>query len=228
MKKKKIKVLIAYDQQLVAEGLSSILKRIDAFQVLDSFPNGMLAFDGIKKMVPEIVIVELARWPCHYLNYLKNIVSIDRGIKLVVISERIAQRSLLKVMMHANAYLLYTCSAANVATAIDEILKAGKYICSNEIEEFIISSGDINSNLTQREEEILSNWLCSNNNGEIAQKLSISESTVRSHLKNVRQKIKSDSNIQMMVYACKSNILKLGRQPICPNCRYSCHDFDLA
>ncbi len=219
---KKINLLIAYDQQLVADGLKVLIANESHLNLMDCIQNGHSVFESLQKTEPDILILELARWPCHYLDYIKNIASGHKDLKLVIISEKILHRSLVKVMNVAKAYLLRTCSFIKVKHAIAEINRMDRYICSQEIDEFIKSEQEEIPNLTSREVEILTNWLISGNNSQVATTLNISESTVRTHLKNIRQKINCASNIQMMVYACKNNISNPAQKPLCPNCRYSC------
>ncbi|WP_081804896.1 helix-turn-helix transcriptional regulator [Draconibacterium orientale] len=53
----------------------------------------------------------------------------------------------------------------------------------------------------------------------------MSESTVRTHLKNIRQKLGSINYLQIMIYACQHNLISDNHKPICPNCRFSVNTF---
>jgi len=222
MNSPRIKLLIAYDQQLIADGLQVLLDRETNLQVLDSIPNGNSVPEYVIKFKPDILLLELARWPCHYLDYIKNITSLAADLKLILISEKITYNLLIEVMTHVNAYLLRTCSIANIILAIEEVARQGKYLCPQEIEEFVNPKRSTISKLTSREEEVLAHWLASDDNSQIASNLNISESTVRTHLKNIKEKTNSTTYIQMVVYACKNNIVNGGLEPICQNCKYSC------
>jgi len=222
MNSKKIKLLIAYDQQLIADGLKALLDRETNLQVLNSVTNGNSVPDLIIKNRPDILLLELARWPCHYMEYVKNISALTGDVKLILISEKITYSLLVEVMTHVNAYLLRTCSIENIILAIEEVARQGKYLCTQEIEEFVSPERSADTKLTSREEEVLAHWLISDNNSQIASNLHISESTVRTHIKNIKEKTNSTTYIQMVVYACKNNILNGGMEPICQNCKYSC------
>lgn len=222
MNSEKIKLSIAYDQQLIADGLKVLLDREMNLQVLDSVTNGNSVPELIIKNRPDILLLELARWPYHYLDYIKNISSLAGDLKLILISEKISYSLLIEVMTHVNAYLLRTCSIANIILAIEEVARQGKYLCTQEIEEFVSPERSEDKKLTSREEEVLTHWLTSDNNRQIASNLHISESTVRTHIKNIKEKTNSTTYVQMVVYACKNNILNGGMEPICQNCKYSC------
>lgn len=219
----KINIIIAYDQQLIADGLSEILSKDKDFAVIHSLKNEESVFDVVSKTKPDVVLFEFARWPSHYINYIREFSVAFHRTKLLVISELVSHDYLMQVMSFAHGYLLRTCSASKVIFAIHEVMKLGKYLCPQEIEEIVNSKTNNSPRLTLREEEVLSFWLALDDNVEIAKNLNISESTVRTHLKNIRHKINGTNKIQMMIYACKNNILNLGMEPICPNCKYSCH-----
>ncbi|WP_372774630.1 response regulator transcription factor [Mangrovibacterium sp.] len=68
----------------------------------------------------------------------------------------------------------------------------------------------------------MSLWVNSDSNIQIAEKLNISQTTVRTHLKNIHEKFGAGSQIQMMTYACKENLLNGQFSPVCPNCRSYC------
>lgn len=228
MSTKKIDVAIAYDQQLIADGLVLSLSREEDINIVACLQNNDSLVNKLAQIQINIVILECARWPNHYLGYMENISKALPEAKLLVISELLKYANLVEVLKIAHGYLLRTCSIKKVILALREINISGKYLCPKEVDEFINSKKEnIDKRLTLRENEILTHWLLSYDNNKIADNLNICESTVRSHLKNIRRKIKSNNKIQMLVYACKNNILNNGMNPICPNCKYSCSEVSL-
>ncbi len=222
MSKNQIQILIAYDQQLIADGLAALLSLENNFTVIDKISNNELSVDAVKQLNPDILFFEFARWPKHYIEFVKQFSDLYQNLKILILSELISHDSLVTIMSFVNGYVVRTCSSERVITALHEIYDLGKYLCPQEIKEFFrIRKEDENHKLTLREEEVLSAWLISNGTIELANNLNISESTVRTHLKNIRQKIGGKNKIDMLVYACQNSILNTGNKPICKNCKYS-------
>jgi DNA-binding NarL/FixJ family response regulator len=223
MTSKKINILIGYDQQLIADGLAAIVTREKELNVLARVKNDQSVLQTIQKYNPEIAIIEIARWPRHYIDYIRKFSEMLKNTKILIISEKISRDALIEVLALVHGYVLRTSGGEKVIEAIHALMKSDKYLCSQEIEEFVHEIPEDNtSSLTRREKEILSLWLTSNEYSEIADKLNISESTVRTHLKNIRQKSGSLNRIEMMVYACKNNVLHFEMEPICNNCKFYC------
>ncbi len=224
MQTKKINLLIAYDQLLLADGLKVFLAQKKEINLIGCISNNKSFFNRSFDE-PDVILFELARWPSHYLDYLKRVAKYFPQTRFILVSELIKQEYLLEVMKIAHGYLLRTCSADKVYLAVQEVVSSGKYLCPREMEElFATNTNQVKPELTIRESQILSEWLTSDDNSGIANKLNICESTVRSHLKNIREKIKATTKIKMLIYACKNNILNHGMDPICPNCKYSCKE----
>lgn len=223
MQTKTTDIAISYDQQLVAEGVMGILLQDKCNKLIKYIDNNNATLEVFDNLKIDIVVFEFAKWPSFYIDYLQAFSKRFPETKILLISELIPSSYLIDVMTFADAYLLRTSSAQKLQLAIREISNGDKYLCSREIEEYVNLKNDNKSELSQREEEVLSNWLVLNDNSEIANKMNISESTVRTHLRNIRKKVNGKNKLELMIYACRNNILKLGMKPVCPNCKFSCN-----
>lgn len=219
--KSPIRVLISYDQSLVGEGLVAILSKQKDMSVVEFFENDLSGNRKIANYAVDIFILEFSNWNIQCYEYVKSVRESSPGLKILIISEIITHRLLEALMRYVNGYVLRTCSSETVVFAIREIFISGKYLCSREID--ILFGGsqdcDVEVELTSREREILANWLISRDNNELAKSLNISHSTVRTHLKNIRQKLGAISHIQLMNYACRENILMGRFKPLCNYCK---------
>lgn len=216
------KVLIAFDQKLIADCLKSYLSHHKHLQIIGEIVNDGKHFTSIKELNPDLIIFEFKLWSIKYLDYMSTLNQQFPYLKILIISELISQQLMLKIMPYINGYVVKTCSAEKIIIAIQEINSAGKYLCPKAVDNFFScqQNGDTESLLTGREKEILSSWIEEDSNYAIADSLHISESTVRTHLKNIREKLGSANHLQMMIYACKHNLLGKKHKPICPNCRF--------
>jgi DNA-binding NarL/FixJ family response regulator len=219
-----INTLIAYDQQLVADGLKEILFKQKEINLLESVNNDQDIFDVVNRLNPDLIVFEFLFWKTKYNETMSKLHQMFPDVKILIISELVSQEILKSIMPFINGYLLKTCSSEKLILAIHEVIVSGKYLCPKAIDEYFKCTRTVNndSELTSREKEILCSWMESKGNHEIADNLNISESTVRTHLNNIRQKLGNLNHLEMMIYACKQNIMNRNFRPICPNCRSFC------
>lgn len=220
MENASIKVLIAYDQGLLAEGLEAMFARRKDIQVLATFENGNSMNNKISEFQADILIVELTNWLAQHFEYIRLIHNTFPNLKMLIISELISHSQLEAIMPHIHGYILRTCSSEKIFFAIHEIFGSGKYLCSKAINVYFgdKKNHEVEFELTEREKEILTGWLTTKDNNELAIQLNISQSTVRSHLKNVRHKLGNVNHSQLMNFACRENIINGKFKPLCRNC----------
>ncbi|MBN2597452.1 MAG: response regulator transcription factor [Marinifilaceae bacterium] len=225
-KKNSISILISYDQCMIAEGFQAVLTNHKQFHVYGLRKNKSDLTDFINSNQTDLLIVEIADISKNSIHYINKIHRFLPKLKIIIISG-IPPHELLKQLVNiTNGYLLRTCSSAKLFLAIKEIFESGKYICSQLIP--ILFNNDQpsnhNINLTVREKEILSLLFTTKDNSEIAKNLNISQTTVRTHLKNIRNKFGDFNQIQMMRYACNNALHKNDCIPLCPNCKFFCNE----
>lgn len=219
-----IKIAIAFDQQLVADGLKVILSNQDDIEVVDLIENKENIFDKIPGLNPHIVIFEFLFWMEKYIDLLSKLHLLFPNLKILIISELVSEKMVKLIMPHVNGYLLKTCNSEKLILAIREIVETGIYMCPKAIDEFFKCKRTVKNDntLTVREKEVLCTWMESKGTNDIAGNLNISVSTVRTHMNNIRQKLGNLNHLQLMIYACRQNIMDRNFSPICPNCRSFC------
>lgn len=219
---KPIKILISYDQCMVAEGLESVLTSHKQFQISSKRKNKDMVYDTIRSDDVDLLIMEIENISRDSINSITKLHQNYPKLKILVISG-IPPHELIKPLVNIiNGYLIRSCSSEKLFLAIQEIFESGKYICSKIIP--ILFKDDekdnFNIHLTSREKEILLLQFTLKDNCEIAKRLHISQATVRTHLKNIRYKFGDFNQIQMMRYTCCKTLHKDHCFPLCPNCKF--------
>lgn len=221
-----IKIVIAFDEQLVADGLVCNFSNQNNLNILGVFENEENIFHLIPELNPDIIIFEFAMWMAKYSELMAKLHSTFPTLRILIISELVSHEIIKNIMSFINGYVIRTCSSEKIILAINEIFGSGKYLCPEVLNEYFNCSRNIkiksNSTLTIREREVLCTWVESKGNNEVADILNISSSTVRTHMNNIRQKLGDLNHLQLMIYACRQNILNRNFKPICPNCRSFC------
>ncbi len=218
-----MKILIAYDQRLVGDCLKSYLTNHKHSQIVGIVSSDNNLQITIEELTPDLIIFEFMLWSIKYIDYMSRLNRKFPQLKILVISELISHELMMKIMPYINGYIVKTCPAEKITLAIQEIKSAGKYLCPKAVDKFFSCSNtdENNSKLTSREKQILGAWITEETYSEVAGLLNISESTVRTHLKNIREKLGDLNNLQLMIYACQHNLISNKHKPICPNCRFS-------
>ncbi|WP_158869313.1 response regulator transcription factor [Maribellus comscasis] len=218
-----MKILIAYDQRLVAECLKTYMVENQHSQIVGLVNNAENPFKVIADLRPNLIIFEFKLWSIKYIDYMSKLNLKFPRLKILVISELISHVLMMKIMPFINGYIVKSCSADKIILAIQEIKTAGKYLCPKAVDKFFSCQREEqnDSKLTSREKQILGTWITEETYNAVANTLNISESTVRTHLKNIREKLGSLNHLQMMIYACQHNLISDKHKPICPNCRFS-------
>jgi len=217
-------LLIGYHQRILADALGAVFNNIKDFALAGIVPIGDELLDKIRVYEADILVLEFNSLSFLNLNYIKKIRLLNHNLKILILSDLVSRSLLEKWLPEIDGYMLKSCSAEEFIFAIRKVTASEKYLCSKvatslfKQEEF--SAGRIL--LTDREREILVLMLMMENNQRIANKLNISESTVRTHRKNIRQKFGSINQIQILMYACREHLLPDMNHPLCPNCRVHC------
>lgn len=204
-----LSTLILYQNQLFGEGVESILLR-NNFKVIKYkiSENGILRTNQIENS--KVVLIEF-NWP---LRSLENFVEFeekifDKGIRIILISNVV--NKFLSKLIHRNkihGIVLKSSNSEELIFAIKQVLDGEKFYSSmltNSL--FITDSEPEKIKISKREKQILSLLANMESTSEIAEKLSISKSTVKTHRRNLMCKFKAKNLINLLRLACRENLL---------------------
>lgn len=229
MSNKTIKICISYHQRLVADGIASILSREKKMVVCKLFLNNPTE---LKKEIsfhkPDILLLEAEYIGPHFIELLEKTRQTFPQLKLLVVSGMISHEILNDLLLIIEGYLLRTCEAEKLLFAVQEVIESGKYLCPRLINTLVDRKGaneQMKQILTPREKEILLLWFNLGSTFHIAEKLHISKTTVRTHLKNIRDKFGKPSSAKLIFYACQENQANGNTNPVCPYCKSVCTNY---
>jgi two-component system invasion response regulator UvrY len=193
---KKITILVADNQTLTREILSSVLNSDSRFYVISSSVVGDKAVRLITKYRPDIVLIDVTNNGLQEAEIIREIRKASSRSKILVLSPHSQPVYVKKAMRSgASGYLSKNSSWNEMTDALIEIYNGKKYICEeikNILAEKAISDEDhktgINS-LSERELEIISFIKQGFPSREIAKRLNISTKTVEVHRYNILKKL---------------------------------------
>jgi len=218
MRSKRISVLIADDHALIREGIKQILELEEDIHVVGEANNGEEAFELASKLEPDIILLDINMPKTNGIEALRRFKDMGITSKVIILTIHEDREYILKTLkLGANGYMLKDSSANSLIEGIRRVAKGENYIQSSVADLVSASSDDsmedksieqINS-LTNREYEVLMLIAEGLNNKDIAERLYISEKTVKNHVSNIFKKLELNDRVQAAIFAYKNNIIKL-------------------
>lgn len=211
---KKIKILIADDHSLVREGLKQILELEEDFEVIGQASNGLETLERIKELKPDVLLLDINMPIMGGIPTLKKIKEENINIKTVILTIHEGKEYLLETLeLGALGYVLKDSDSLSLSKAIRDAFAGESYIqpklAADLVREFSstkIYKASSENDLTRREYEVLSLIADGMNNKDIADKLFISEKTVKNHVSSIFRKINVNDRTKAAIYAYKNNI----------------------
>lgn len=219
MSDKNISVLIADDHSLMREGLKQILELEPNIKVVSSVSNGEEAIKEAQKLKPDVILLDINMPKLNGLDALRRIKDIGINSKIIMLTIHDAREYLYEtIRIGANGYVLKDADSDTLIKAIKDVVEGKSYIQPSLsellVKEFNAKEGkdketSLIESLTKREYEVLTLIAEGMNNREIAEKLFISEKTVKNHVSNIFKKIDVSDRVQAAIFTYRNNIKKL-------------------
>ena len=208
----KIKILIADDHSLVREGLKQILELEEDFDVVGQASNGLETIDRIKELNPDVLLLDINMPIMSGIDALRKIRDEGLKVKTVVLTIHEGREYLMETLeLGALGYVLKDSDSSSLSKAIRDAYIGESYIqpklAASLVKEFNTGRRVSDENeLTRREYEVLSLIAEGLNNKSIADKLFISEKTVKNHVSSIFRKINVNDRTKAAIYAYKNNL----------------------
>ena len=211
-----VKVMIADDHSMIREGLKQLLELEGDFQVIAEACDGIHCLNQLEVVKPDVLLLDINMPKLNGLKVLEKINHKNMEIKTLVLTVHNEVEYLLEaVSIGINGYLLKDSESMELKKAILSVVNGQDYIQPNLIPllnakmiEQDKESEDIKK-LTRRELEVLKLLSVGMYNRGIAEKLTISERTVKNHVSNIFKKIGVSDRTQAAVFAIKNNIISI-------------------
>jgi len=211
-----IKVLITDDHPVVREGLSAMLNKEPDIQVVGEAENGTEAIDKAKELQPDVVLMDLRMPEVDGVEAMRQIRAANPGIKFIVLTTYDNDEYIFKgIEAGARAYLLKDAPREELFKAIRAVYKGESLIepavAGKVLDRFAELSRQAQApeRLSERELEVLKLMAKGAANKEIAAGLCISESTVKTHIQTIFQKLGVGDRTEAVTEAIKKGIIRL-------------------
>ncbi|MEG6585021.1 response regulator transcription factor [Dendrosporobacter sp. 1207_IL3150] len=219
-----INILIADDHMLLRKGIRNVLELESDLAVIDEAADGEEAVNKALELKPDIMLLDINMPRLTGLEVTKRIKVENPNIKVIVLTMHDDENYVIEVIKSgASGYLLKDVEPSMLIKAIHTVFEGESFIYPTLAKKLF---GEINrreerkhavnmherrkeERLTYREIEVLELICQGMSNQEIAQKLYLSEKTVKNHLTNIFRKINVTDRTQAVLYALKNKIVIL-------------------
>jgi two-component system nitrate/nitrite response regulator NarL len=202
-----IRLLLVDDHLMLLDGLKLLLKNEPAIEIQAEATTAHEALEALERHPVNFVITDINLPGMSGIELSRQIRTKYPEIKILVLS-MYSEKSKVSEMINngVNGYILKNTGKRELLEAIEKIWNGGLFF-SDEIIETLMKANSAEEkspdtvDLTRRELEIIKLIGAENTNGEIAEKLFISERTVETHRKNIFKKTGSKSVVGLINYA---------------------------
>ena len=211
-----VTIMIADDHSMVREGLKSLLELDGDIQVIEEAVDGEDCLEKLKTCKPDVLLLDINMPKKNGLEVLQCINKSNLKVKVLVLTVHNEVEYLIKAVdIGVDGYILKDSESAELKKAIFAITKGENYIQPDLIPALNSKMIEKNSDkdkidsLTKREFEVLKLLAVGMYNKEIAEKLNISEQTVKNHVSNIFKKLEVTDRTQAAVFTIRNNLIKI-------------------
>jgi len=207
----KIKVLVVDDHNMVRKGLIVLLENFDDFEVVGEAGDGKTGVLLCQQYKPDVVLMDMIMPVMDGIEATTTIRELcpeTQVVALTSFSDDATIQNALKA--GAISYLMKNVSVDELALAVRKAHEGQPTLAPEATRALIAASRrppEVGHDLSEREREVLSLMVDGLNNREIADVLTISNSTVKNHVSNIFAKLGTTSRTQAVALAVERKLV---------------------
>ena len=213
---KKLKLFLVDDHQILLDGIKSLLRDEEGFEIIGEATRCSSALELLDKVLPDIIITDIQMPEMSGIEFTRIIKKKYPQIKVLALSMS-GEEGEIAEMVEAgiSGYVIKNTGKEELRNALLKISEGGMFF-SDEITERLTSAmrsrrergeEEKEAHLTPREKEIIKLIAKEYSNKKISAALFISERTVETHRKNIFRKTNTKSVIGLVKWAQEHKIL---------------------
>jgi DNA-binding NarL/FixJ family response regulator len=213
-----IKIFLADDHKIVREGLHTLLSKQTDMEVVGEADTGLIAVQLIKKLLPDVVVMDIAMPDLNGIEATRQIVAEFQSVRVVALSMHSDKRFVVEMLKAgASGYLLKDCAFEELTKAIRAVVMDRIYL-SPHLAEFMIKDYvhliptdklSVFSVLTPRQRQVLQLLSEGKNTKKISIQLSMSVKTVETYRQQIMDKLNIHSIAELTKYAIREGLTSL-------------------
>ncbi len=204
----RIRVLLVENQTLTRIGVKTIFKNHGDIEIVGEAASGAEGFRLFKQTRPDVTILSLRLPDSCAIDDLSDYFAADQRAKIIVLAEHAGDAEISKSLKTgALGYVCKDVSETELVKAIRTVNSGKKYVPSDIAE--ILSENFGQEELTPSEQKILRAIVGGKSNKEIAFGAGVSENTVKTHVRNIFEKLNVSDRTSAATVAIKRGLIRL-------------------
>jgi DNA-binding NarL/FixJ family response regulator len=213
-------ILLVDDHLLFREGLRGIIEHWEDFEIVGEASNGLEALQAVRKTLPDLVLMDITMPEMDGLEATRRIVREFPSTHVVMLTVSEEQEDLFDaIKVGAQGYVLKDMPSRRLHDLLRGIMQ-GESALSGAVATKILAefsekitpriregTTDLDA-LTERENQVLALLAEGLSNKDIAEKLILSENTIKKHVRNILQKLHVNNRVQAALYAKREGMIK--------------------
>ncbi|MDI7261560.1 MAG: response regulator transcription factor [Thermodesulfobacteriota bacterium] len=213
----KIRVLVVDDHTVVRDGICTLLGLAKDIEVAGEASNGSEALEKVKKLMPDVMLIDIAMPHMNGLEATRRIHKEFPGVKILVLTQYDDKEYVFSAIESgASGFISKTATSSELASGIRSVYR-GESFLSPSAAKFLVEDYQLGAHLrkeqdpfnqlTDREREILKLLAEGYTTRKIADMLVISIKTVEGHKTNLMSKLDIHNRTDLVKYALRKGII---------------------
>lgn len=207
------RIVLYEDNPQLREGLSMLLNGTEGYELLGAFKNCDHAVDEVAELKPDVILMDIDMPGTNGLAGLKMIREQNTDVKIIMLTVFDDNKNIFEAIKSgANGYLLKKTPPAKLLDYIQDAHAGGAPMTSSVAAQVLkmfseVSAPSKDYNLSERERQVLQFLVNGYSYKMIASGMYIAIDTVRSHIKNIYEKLHVNSKSEAVAKAFKDKIV---------------------
>jgi len=208
-----IRLLIVDDHAVVRKGLAMVLRLESDIEVVGEAENGRVGLAAAKSLNPDIALVDLVMPEMDGQEMALALRKSNPKIKIMMLTgTEVDDRVYELVAAGVEGYVMKNIEPGELVRAIHAVVHGEAYLHPDVMKKIVAQMQLPRAtpvSLTLRELEVLEWMATPNTYKQIAVQLSVSEETIRSHAKNILEKMKQPNRAQAVLAAMRLGLIEV-------------------
>ncbi len=204
-----VTLILADDHPLILNGLQHVFSEEPEFEVMDCCKNGEEALRKVRQRRPDVLILDLRMPIMDGMTVLREMHKEKLPTRVILLTGEIDEDQMLEALrLGVCGVVLKEMAPQLIVTCVRKVHAGGQWLEKNSVRRAMekmlrreAAAQDISKILTAREIQIVSHVAEGLSNKAIANHLSVSEGTIKTHLHNIYKKLELGGRLKLILYA---------------------------